>query len=161
MRNTTTWDGKICLVICTSCIQPDTFETTFFRLKLLNQHADLVFVSIVQMLFELEWFKTAVRQLFYAQHTLAEYPLHFSGGKLVILDVVFLYFLLLAFAIDIFALQQMSGKNNDSSKSRLACLTAKRNCPVPHQTICAVKSDSRAVATFQNVGKVGKEGEAL
>ena len=39
-----------------ACIQPDTFETTFFRLKSLNQFANLVFVSIVHMLFELEWF---------------------------------------------------------------------------------------------------------
>jgi len=56
MRNTTTLDGKICLVICTSYSQLDTFERTFFRLKLLNQLANLVLVSIVQMLFELEWF---------------------------------------------------------------------------------------------------------
>jgi len=54
MRNATTWDGKICLVICTTCIQPDTFVTTFFRLKLLNQLVNLVLVSIVQMLFEVE-----------------------------------------------------------------------------------------------------------
>jgi len=54
----------------------------------------------------------------------------------------------------------MSGKNNDSSKSRLACFTAKCNCAVPHQSICAVKSDSSALATFQNVGKTGKQGEA-
>jgi len=67
---------------------------------------------------------------------------------------------LLAFAIDIFALQHISGKNNDSSKSRLACFTAKYNCAVPHETICAVKSDSIALAPFQNVGKTGKQGEA-
>jgi len=54
MRNATTWDGKISLFVCTSCIQPDTFQTTFFGLKLLNQLANLVVVSIVQMLFELE-----------------------------------------------------------------------------------------------------------
>jgi len=39
-----------------ACIQPDTFETTFFRFKSLNQFANLVLVSIVHMLFELEWF---------------------------------------------------------------------------------------------------------
>jgi len=51
----------------------------------------------------------------------------------------------------------MSGKNIDSSKNMLACLTAKCNCAVPHQTICAVKSASSALATFQNVGKTGKQ----
>jgi len=49
----------------------------------------------------------------------------FLGERKVILDVV-LYFRLLSFAIDIFALQYMSGKNNDLSKSRLACFTTKR-----------------------------------
>jgi len=43
----------------------------------------------------------------------------FLGASKVILGVV-LYFRLLAFAIDIFTLQYMSGKNNDSSKSRHA-----------------------------------------
>jgi len=81
MRNATTWDGKICLITCTSCIQPDPFETTFFRVKLLNQLANLVFVSIVQMLFDLEWFYAAVRQRFHELHTLAGYALHLSGGK--------------------------------------------------------------------------------
>jgi len=57
MRNATTWDGKIWLVICTSCIQPDIFVRTFFRLKLLNQLANLGLVSIVQMLFEWNGFK--------------------------------------------------------------------------------------------------------
>jgi len=28
---------------------------------------------------------------------------------------------------------------------------------LPHQTICAVKSDSSALATLQNVGKTGKQ----
>jgi len=59
----------------------------------------------------------------------------FLEASKVILDAVFLYFRLLAFAIDIFALQYMSGKNNGSSKSRLACFTAKRNGAVPHQTL--------------------------
>jgi len=54
----------------------------------------------------------------------------------------------------------MSGKNN-SSKTGMACFTAKCNCAVQHQTICAVKSDSSALATFQNVGKSGKQGEAV
>jgi len=85
----------------------------------------------------------------------------FLEASKVILDVVFLYIRLLAFAIDIFALQHMSGKNNDSSKSGLACFTAKRNCAVPYQTICVVKSDSSAIATFQNGGKTGKQGEAI
>jgi len=78
------------------------------------------------------------------------------GASEVVLNVV-LYFRLLAFAIDIFALQYMSGKNNDSSKSRMACFTVKCNCAVPYQTICAVKSDSSALATFKNVGKTGKK----
>jgi len=30
-----------------------------------------------------------------------------------------------------------------------------------HQIICAVKSDSGTLATFQNVGKVRKQGEAI
>jgi len=30
-----------------------------------------------------------------------------------------------------------------------------------HQTICAVKSPSRALATFQNNGKARKQGEAI
>jgi len=30
-----------------------------------------------------------------------------------------------------------------------------------HQTICTVKSHSRALATFQNIGKTRKQGEAI
>ena len=30
-----------------------------------------------------------------------------------------------------------------------------------HQTICTVKSHSRALATFQNIGKIQKQGEAI
>jgi len=37
----------------------------------------------------------------------------------------------------------------------------KANCAAPYQTICAVKSDSSALATFQNVEKSGKKGEAI
>jgi len=91
---------------------------------------------------------------------LRDIPSVFLGASKVILYAV-VYFRLLAFAIDIFALQYMFGKNNDTSKSRLACFTAKCNCAVPHQTICAVKSDSSALATFHNVGKTGKQGEAV
>jgi len=43
------------LIICTSCIQLDKFETTFFRLNVLNNPANLVVMRVVQMLFELEW----------------------------------------------------------------------------------------------------------
>jgi len=38
----------------------------------------------------------------------------------------------------------------------LRCPTAQH-----HQTICAVIYNSRALATFQNVGKAGKQGEAI
>jgi len=48
----------------TACIQPDTFETTFldsnYSISLLN----LFLVSIVRMLFELEWFKQLLNNVF-------------------------------------------------------------------------------------------------
>jgi len=49
-----------------------------------------------------------------------------------------------------------TSKAKTSPTSPLRCATAQY-----HQIICAGKSDSRTLATFQNVGKGKKQGEAI
>ena len=132
------------------------------RLKLLNQLANLV---LCEHCSNAVWAGMVLNSC-ETTFSCITYPLRhilsiFLEASKEILDVVFLYFRLLDFTTDIFALQHMSGKNNDSSKSRLACFTAKCNCALPRQTTCAVKSDYSALATFQNVWKTGKQREAI
>ena len=157
MRNATICDGKICLVI----YRPASSLTHLRQPSLVSNYAVNLLTWSFWALFKcpLSWndFKQLLDNVFMHNTPLRDILSIFLQASKVILDAVFLYFRSLAFAIDIFALQYMSGKNNDSSKSRLACFTAKRNCAVPHQTICSAKSDSTALATFQNVGKTGKQ----
>jgi len=49
-----------------------------------------------------------------------------------------------------------TSKPNTSPVFPLRCATAQY-----HKIICAVKSDFRTLATFQNIGKARKQGEAI
>ena len=51
---------------------------------------------------------------------------------------------------------QQSGNTKLDPPLPLKCETAQY-----HKTTCTVKSHSRALATFQNIGKTRKQGEAI